>query len=127
MARRKATRCSMLGDRLGDERRVDLRLAHLDNAEVHLRGGEAREFLMQLLDVGALLADEHAGPCRVHRDAALLVWALDHDLGDAVRRCCARMCSRIFMSSCSRRPYRPRPANQRLSQVRLMPTRRPTG
>src|SRR6185312_8327113 len=39
----------------------------------------------QLLDVGALLADENAGACRVHRDAALLVRTLDDDLRDAGR------------------------------------------
>ena len=42
-------------------------------------------------------------------------------------RRCFRMCSRIAMSSCSSLPYSPRLANQRLSQVRLMPMRSPIG
>ena len=42
-------------------------------------------------------------------------------------RRCLRMWSRMCMSSCSSLPYSPRLANQRLSQVRLMPTRSPIG
>ena len=44
---------------------------------------EARQLAAQLLDVGALLADQNAGARRVNGDAALLVRALDDDLGDA--------------------------------------------
>jgi hypothetical protein len=84
MARRKATRRSscwaiVFRHKLG----VDLGLPHLDDVEMHLRGGELGELAPELLDVGALLADQHAGPRRVHGDAALLVRPLDHDLGDA--------------------------------------------
>ena len=43
------------------------------------------ELAAQLLDVGALLADQNAGARGVHRDAALLVRALDDDLRDAGR------------------------------------------
>ena len=42
-------------------------------------------------------------------------------------RRCLRMWSRMCMSSCSSLPYSPREANQRLSHVRLMPTRKPIG
>src|SRR3954451_16968362 len=70
----------LLGDRLGDERRVDLGLAHLDDVDRHVGVGHLADELAQLLDVGALLADDDAGPRRVDRDAALLVRALDDDL-----------------------------------------------
>src|SRR5215211_5618507 len=63
----------LLGDRLGDERRVDLGLAHLDDVDRHVGVGHLADELAQLLDVGALLADDDAGPRRVDRDAALLV------------------------------------------------------
>src|SRR4029079_2345086 len=41
---------------------------------------ELGDGLAQLLDVGALLADHHTRPRRMHRYPALLVRALDHDL-----------------------------------------------
>ena len=43
----------------------------------------AGKLAAELLDIGALLADQNAGPRGVHGDAALLVRALDHHLGDA--------------------------------------------
>src|SRR5262249_61714853 len=49
---------------------------------VSLRGGEPGALSPRLFDVGPLLADQHAGPRRVHRHAALLVRALDHDFGN---------------------------------------------
>src|SRR5690606_11878359 len=49
----------------------------------NLRGREARQLTAQLLDIGALLADQDARTGRVHGHAALLVRALDDDLGDA--------------------------------------------
>jgi hypothetical protein len=52
---------------------------------MNLGRGEARQLAAQLLDVGALLADQHPGAGRVHRHAALLVRALDDDLRDAGR------------------------------------------
>jgi hypothetical protein len=84
MARRKATRrssCWAIG--LGHQRGVDLGLAHLDDIEMHLGGRQLGELAAQLLDVGALLADQHARTGGVHRHAALLVRPLDHHLGDA--------------------------------------------
>src|SRR5262245_35140645 len=73
----------LLGDGLGHQGGVDLGLPHLDDVEVHLRGREPGQFAPELLDVGALLADQHARPCRVHRHAAFLVRALDDNLGNA--------------------------------------------
>ena len=73
----------LLRDGLGDERRVDLGLPHLEDVEMHLGRRQLGELAAHLLDVGALLADQHAGPRGVHGDAALLVRALDHHLGDA--------------------------------------------
>ena len=84
MARRKATRRSSCWAIVSATSLASTSgFLHLDDVEMHLRGGELGELAAQLLDVGALLADQHAGPRRVHRDAALLVRALDHDLGDA--------------------------------------------
>src|SRR5205085_11060536 len=70
----------LLRDRLGDELRVELRLADLEDVDHDVAVGELRNHLAQLLDVGALLADHHAGAGRMDRHAALLVRALDHDL-----------------------------------------------
>src|SRR5262249_36531251 len=42
--------------------------------------GELGDLLAQLLDIGALLADHHARPRRLHGDTALLMRPLDHDL-----------------------------------------------
>ena len=50
---------------------------------MHFRRRQPGEFPAQLLDVRALLADQHARARGVHRDAALLVRALDDDLGNA--------------------------------------------
>src|SRR5262245_25699733 len=72
----------LLGNGLCHQRRIDLGLSHLDDIEVYLRGGEPGELSSQLFDIGPLLADQHAGPRGMHRHAALLVWALDHDFGN---------------------------------------------
>ena len=73
----------LLGDVLGDQRRVELGLADLDDVEVQLRLGELRELLAQRLDVGALLADDDARTRGVDRHPALAVRALDDDAADA--------------------------------------------
>src|SRR5262249_1412474 len=73
----------LLRNALGDQMRVDFRLADLDDIEMHLTLGELAEVLLQLLDVSALLADHDARACRVDRHAALLVRTLDHDTRDA--------------------------------------------
>src|SRR6185295_911463 len=73
----------LLGNGLGHEGGVDLRLSHLDDVEMHLRRGQLCQLAAQLLDIGALFADQHARPRRVHRHPAFLVRALDHHAGDA--------------------------------------------
>src|SRR5262249_7900412 len=70
----------LLRDRLGDQRRINLGLPHLDDVDVNLRVGHRGDLLAELLDVGALLADDDAGTSRVYRHARLLVWPLDDDL-----------------------------------------------
>src|SRR5882762_10212129 len=72
----------LLGDRFGDQLGVELGLADLDDVDDHVAVGQRRNFLAQLLDVGALLADHHAGTRRLDRHPALLVRALDHDARD---------------------------------------------
>ncbi len=75
----------LLGDVLSDQHGVGVGLAHFEEVQVNFRLRVARELAAQLLDVGALLADENAGARRVHGDAALLVRTLDDDLRDAGR------------------------------------------
>src|SRR3977135_2190928 len=72
----------LLRDRLSDQLRIEFRLPDLDdvNHDVGLR--QLGHFLAQLLDVGALLADDDARPRGLHSDTALLVRPLDHDLRD---------------------------------------------
>jgi hypothetical protein len=70
----------LLTDRLGNQLGVEFRFADLDDVDDDVAVGERRDLFAQLLDVGALLADHHAGTRRVDGHAALLVRALDHDL-----------------------------------------------
>ena len=72
----------LLGDAFGDQRRVDLGLADLDDVQVDFRLGETAEIRADALDLLALLADQDARARGVHGDAALLVRALDDDLRD---------------------------------------------
>src|SRR5690606_17621978 len=72
----------LVGDTLGDELGVDLRLADLDDVELDLALGHRRQLRAQLLDVGALLADDHTGARGIDRDPAQLGRALDHHLRD---------------------------------------------
>src|SRR5580692_2831685 len=72
----------LLGDRFGDQRGVELRLADFDDVDDDVGGGDVGNAFAQLVDVGALLADHDAGARRVDRHAALLVRTLDHDPGD---------------------------------------------
>src|SRR5690606_26369877 len=70
----------LLGDRLSNQLGVDLRLADLDDVEVRLSLGHLGQLAAQLLDVGALLANDQPRTRGVDGHAALLVRALDHDL-----------------------------------------------
>src|SRR5439155_26764684 len=72
----------LVGDALGDEAGIDLGLADLDDVQRHVAGGHRADLLAQLLDVGALLADDHAGARGIDGDAAQLGRTLDHHLGD---------------------------------------------
>src|SRR6202012_1277241 len=72
----------LLGDRFGDQLRVELGLPDLDDVDDHVRVGDVRNLLAQLLDVGALLADDDARARRLDGDAALLVRPRDHDARD---------------------------------------------
>src|ERR1700723_56567 len=73
----------LLGDRFGDQRGVELRLADFDDVDDDVGVGDVGNALAQLVDIGALLADHDAGTRRVDRHAALLVRTLDHDPGDS--------------------------------------------
>src|SRR5262249_31766883 len=59
----------LLGDRFGDQGRVELRLADLDDVDDDVGGGDVGNALAQLVDVGALLADDHTRTRRVDRHA----------------------------------------------------------
>src|SRR5271156_6693928 len=82
----RATECDaaleLLGDGIGDQGRVDFRLAHFDDVDRHFRLRQLGDLLAQFIDVRALLADYDAWASRVDVDPALLVRALDHDLRD---------------------------------------------
>src|SRR5690606_10444053 len=58
------------GDRRGDERRVDFRLAHFTDVEVRFGVRHRCTLLAKLLDVSTLLADDQTRASRVDRDAA---------------------------------------------------------
>ena len=73
----------LLGDVFGDQLGVGFGLADLDEVQEHLVLAELGDVLAELLDVRALLADDHARAGGVNGDAALLVRTLDDDLGDA--------------------------------------------
>src|ERR1700733_389274 len=70
----------LLSDGLGDQGRVDFRLTDFDDVDRHFRAGQLGHLLAQPFDVGALLADDHAGTGGVNVDPRLLVRALDDDL-----------------------------------------------
>src|SRR5712671_3022203 len=73
----------LLGDAVGDQLGVDLRLADLDDVETDLALGHLGDVGTQLLDVGALFADDDAGARRMNGDARLLGRALDDNATDA--------------------------------------------
>src|SRR5271155_4672596 len=82
----RATECDaaleLLGDGIGDQGRVDFRLAHLHDVDRHFRLRQLGDLLAQFIDVRALLADHDAWTSGVDVDPALLVRTLDHDLRD---------------------------------------------
>src|SRR5690606_26185179 len=54
-----------------------------DDVEVRFRPGHLAKLAAQLFDIRTLLADDKARTGGMNGDAALLVRALDHDLGNA--------------------------------------------
>src|SRR4051794_8608184 len=70
----------LIGDALGDELGVDLGLADLDDVEADLGARHLRKLFLELLDVGALLADDHTRAGSIDADAADLGGTLDDDL-----------------------------------------------
>src|SRR5882757_9335412 len=81
-ATERDTTLELLGDRFGDQRGVEFRLADFDDVDDDVGGRDVGNPLAQLVDVGALLADHDARTRRMDRHAALLVRTLDHDPGD---------------------------------------------
>src|SRR3954464_7248318 len=72
----------LLRDRFGNQGGIELGFADFDDVDDDVGGGDVRDLLAQLVDVGALLADHDAGARRMDRHPALLVRAFDHDPGD---------------------------------------------
>src|SRR5580700_5298643 len=70
----------LLGDRIGNEDRGDLGLAHLDDIDEDFGLRHLRDGLADLVDVGALFADDDAGARRMDRHPAFLMRPLDDDL-----------------------------------------------
>ena len=60
----------LLGDGIGDQRGVDLRLADLDDVDDDLGGRDRRNHLAQLVDIGALFADHDTRTRRLDGHAA---------------------------------------------------------
>src|SRR5690606_230100 len=72
----------LLRDRLGDQLRVQLGLAHLADVDVRRNAHHLADFLAQLLDVLTALADHNARAGGVDGDAGGLGRALDQDAAD---------------------------------------------
>src|SRR5206468_3089434 len=70
----------LLRDRFGDQLRVELGLADLDDVDDDVGLGELGDLPAQFLYVGTFLTDHDSWPRRLNGDAALLVRPLDHDL-----------------------------------------------
>src|SRR6266849_890599 len=70
-------------DVLGDELRVELRVDDLLDVEVDLLPGPRLQLVLELLDLGALPADDDARTRRRDRDPRAVGRALDVDLRDA--------------------------------------------
>src|SRR5580658_787852 len=73
------TALELLGDAVGDQLGIDLGFPDLEDVEAHLAVGHLGDVEAQLLDVRALLADDHARTRRMDGDARLLGGALDDD------------------------------------------------
>src|SRR5580765_4359788 len=86
LAHRPAERHALLElhrHRLGDQLRIELGLLNLLNVDEHFAAGLLLDFLLQLVDLGPLPADDDAGPGRVDVDLEPVDGALGLDLRDA--------------------------------------------
>jgi hypothetical protein len=73
----------LLRDRIGDQLRVDFRLADLLDIDVHLlHAHQPPQLGLERLDLLALLADDHAGSRREDGDTGVLRRALDEHAPD---------------------------------------------
>src|ERR1043165_341406 len=72
----------LVGDVVGDQLRGGLRPLDLLDVDRRLLAGELRQLVPELVHLGALLADHHAGPPGMDGDRHLARPALDVDLGD---------------------------------------------
>src|SRR5206468_4670525 len=62
------TTLELIRDALGNELGVDLGLADFDDVEADIGTGHLAQLLLQLLDVRAFLADDHAGARGIDAD-----------------------------------------------------------
>src|SRR5690606_32613212 len=69
----------LLRDAVSDQLGIDFRLAHFFDVHCDRHAQTGGEFLLEVLDVFALLADHHARTCRVNGDAGILGRTLDED------------------------------------------------
>jgi hypothetical protein len=72
----------LLRDRVGDQLRVDFRLADLFDVHVHRHAHDLGQLGLQDFDVLALLADHDARTRAVHGEARVLGRTLDDDAAD---------------------------------------------
>src|SRR5919199_3424411 len=72
----------LLGDVVGHQLRVDLRPVDLHGLDLDVPVAQILEVLGQLVDLLALLADDHSHPGRVDEHRHLLARPVDADLGD---------------------------------------------
>src|SRR5947209_2450803 len=72
----------LVGDTLSDELGVDLRLSDLNDVQADVGARHLLKLILELFDVGALLADDHARTSGIDADAADLRRTFDHDLAD---------------------------------------------
>ena len=70
----------LLGDRLADQHRVGIGIPDLDDLDRHLPAGHRHEVGGEPVDLGALGADDQAGPRGLHDDRELFTRALDQDV-----------------------------------------------
>ena len=77
------TLLDLLSDVLSDELSVHVGVAHLDDVELDVLADELGDLAAELLDLGAVLADDHARTGAVHEQSDDVVGTLDLDLRNA--------------------------------------------